>query len=87
MKKSPNVKIVEVTLTRRIPLTEKVCSQCGTSFMAMKIQQYCSKACARKASYWRNPEAYRKSRLKSYRKQKGHAVPSVQKERAQAEDS
>ena len=70
MKKSPDVKVVKVTLERHIPLTAKKCPQCGKQFMGMKIQQYCSKACARKASYWRNPEGYRESRLKSYRKQK-----------------
>lgn len=70
MRKSPNVKIVKVTLERHIPLLEKTCAQCGKHFMGVKIQQYCTKACARKASYWRNPDAYRESRLKSYRKSK-----------------
>jgi len=64
------VKIKKMMVERHIPFTEKKCLQCGKSFMGMKIQQYCSKACARKASYWRNPAAYRESRLKSYRKQK-----------------
>lgn len=74
MRKSPNVKIVKVTLERHIPLTEKTCAQCGKKFLGVKIQQYCTKACARKASYWRNPEAYRESRLKSYRKHKQQAA-------------
>jgi hypothetical protein len=38
--------------------------------MGRKNKQYCSKACARKASYWRNPETYRQARMKNYRKQK-----------------
>jgi len=74
VKKSPEVKIVKVTLERHIPLTEKTCPQCGKHFMGMKIQQYCTKTCARKASYWRNPDAYRQSRLRSYRRQKEQAA-------------
>ena len=70
MKKSPTVRIVKITLERHIPLIEKTCAQCGKPFMGVKIQQYCTKACARKASYWRNPEAYRESRLRSYRRQR-----------------
>jgi ribosomal protein S27AE len=70
MNKSPKVKIVKVTLERHIPLMEKTCPQCGTQFMGVKIQRYCATACAKKASYWRNPEAYRESRIKNYRKQK-----------------
>lgn len=70
MKKSPLVKIVKVTLERHIPLTEKTCRQCGKSFLGSKTKEYCSRACVRKAAYWRNPDAYRESRLKSYRRQK-----------------
>lgn len=70
MKKSPSVKIVDVVLKRRIPLQEKVCPQCGKTFMGAKVARYCSKTCANKAAYWRNPEAYRESRMKSYRRQK-----------------
>ena len=39
MRESLSVKIVEVTLTRRIPLTEKICPRCDTHFMGMKIQK------------------------------------------------
>ncbi len=70
MKKSPTVKVVEVTLTRRIPLAEKVCPQCGTHFMGAKLAIYCGQACVKKAAYWRTPDAYRQSRLRSYRRQK-----------------
>jgi len=36
-----------------------------------KVVLYCSSACRNKAAYHRNPEAYRESRMKSYRKSKG----------------
>jgi len=72
-KKEPQVQVQTFTVTRRVTLGEKACSQCGTRFMGRKNKQYCSQACARKASYWRNPEAYRESRLKSYRKQREQA--------------
>lgn len=70
MNKTPRVKVVEVNVTRRIPLTEKVCPQCDEKFLGMKIQKYCSKRCSNAAAYWRNPETYRQSRIESYRRQK-----------------
>jgi hypothetical protein len=42
---------------------------CKAAFRAPKKALYCSVACRNKAAYWRNPEAYRESRRKSYRKQ------------------
>jgi hypothetical protein len=71
--KKQAVKIVRVVTERHIPLTEKVCPQCGKRFMGVTIQQYCSKPCAKKAAYHRNPEAYRESRMKSYHKAKEKA--------------
>lgn len=68
-----SVKIVTVTMERHIPLVEKTCALCGKKFMGVKVKRYCSTACAKKASYWRNPEAYRESRMRSYRKSKGEA--------------
>lgn len=70
VRKSLKVKIVKVTVERHITLTEKICSQCEEKFMGMKIQKYCSKRCSNLAAYHRNPEAYRASRMRSYRKQK-----------------
>jgi hypothetical protein len=64
------VKIVKVIIDRHIPLVEKTCAQCEKKFVGVKVKRYCSTACAKKASYWRHPEAYRESRLKSYRKGK-----------------
>ena len=58
------------TVTRKVTLEEKTCAQCGKLFVGRKNKQYCSMACARKASYWRNPEAYRESRMRNYRKSK-----------------
>lgn len=69
-KKEPEVQVQTFTVTRRVMLEEKACSQCGTRFTGRKNRQYCSLACARKASYWRNPDAYRESRMKSYHRQK-----------------
>ncbi len=74
MEKSPTVKKVKVRFTRRIPLTEKVCKQCGKDFMGAKLAIYCSQACGKKAAYWRNPDTYRQKRLESYSRQKEQAA-------------
>jgi len=70
MGRKPTVKVVEVIVKRRIRLERKTCQQCGKEFMRTKLAQYCSKACVRMASYWRNPERYRQKRLESYRRHK-----------------
>jgi hypothetical protein len=70
-RKETSVKVVKVVTERHILLTMKLRPQCGKRFMGMKIQQYCAKVCAKKAVYHRNPEAYRESRMRSYRKSKG----------------
>src|SRR5262245_52444170 len=64
------VTVVEMMVKRRVVLEQKTCKQCGEVFLGIKRKQYCSRACVEKAAYWRNPEAYRESRLKSYHKQK-----------------
>jgi hypothetical protein len=64
------VKIVKVAVERHIKLTEKVCPQCEKTFMGMQIQKFCSKRCSNLAAYQRNPELYRESRMRSYRKLK-----------------
>jgi hypothetical protein len=69
-RKEPPVQIQTFTVTRRVTLEEKTCAQCGTGFIGRKNKKFCSVACAKKASYWRNPDAYRESRMKSYRRQK-----------------
>ena len=69
-KKEPHVQIQTFTVTRKVTLEEKTCAQCGTGFVGRKNKQFCSVACAKKAAYWRNPEAYRESRIRSYHKQK-----------------
>ena len=71
--KEPHVQVQTFTVTRKVTLEDKACVQCGAHFLGRKNKQYCSMACARKASYWRNPDAYRASRLKSYRKQKSQS--------------
>ncbi len=68
-KKQP-MRTVHITMTRNIPLEKKTCPQCEKSFLGIKIQKYCSRACNNLAAYWRHPEANRQSRVKSYWKQK-----------------
>jgi hypothetical protein len=69
--KKPGVKVIEVTIKRRVTLEQKACKQCGKTFMGIKRKEYCSRACVEKAAYHRNPAAYRESRMRSYRKSKG----------------
>ena len=70
-KKGPAVQVQTYTVTRRVTLEDKTCAQCGQHCQGRKNRQYCSLACAKKASYWRHPDAYRAARMKSYRKLKG----------------
>jgi hypothetical protein len=83
-RKKPEERVVEVIVKRRIRLEQKTCKQCGTTFLGSKRKQYCSRACVEKAAYWRNPDAYRQSRLRSYRRQKeeaAHPAPSGRQKR------
>jgi hypothetical protein len=70
VEKSQRVKIVKIAVERHIKLTEKVCPQCEKKFMGMQIQKFCSKRCSNLAAYQRNPDIYRESRRRSYRKLK-----------------
>jgi hypothetical protein len=70
------VQVQTFTVTRKVTLEEKACSQCRKRFTGRKNKLYCSMACARKASYDRNPEAYRESRMRSYRKSKAQEAKS-----------
>jgi hypothetical protein len=65
------VKEVAVSFVRRLTLEEKTCPVCHKRFEGVKKRIYCSRACQAKADYVRNAEAYRASRMKSYRKSKG----------------
>lgn len=67
-------RVLEVV--RRLPLTKKSCPQCGKEFWGQPVRKFCSTPCRNKAAYWRDPEAYRQSRLKSYRKQKDSKAES-----------
>lgn len=60
----------ERIIERRVPLVDKVCEQCHKKFLGQRRAKYCSKACSNKSAYWRNPEAYRESRMKNYRENK-----------------
>lgn len=72
-KKEPLVQVQTFTVVRRIVQEEKTCPQCGTVFLGRKNRKFCSLRCAQKNAYHRNPEAYRESRMRSYRKRKEHA--------------
>lgn len=61
---------VKVSFTRRWRLEEKVCPQCGSKFVGVKKQRYCSRACQNKANYQRHANRYRKDRIARYRQQK-----------------
>jgi len=62
-------KVMEIV--RRLPLEQKMCPTCEKEFWGPAIRKFCSTSCRNKAAYYRNPEAYRASRMKSYRKAKG----------------
>ncbi|MGH7966725.1 MAG: hypothetical protein ACRERD_33680 [Candidatus Binatia bacterium] len=61
-------KVLEVV--RRLPLSKKKCPQCQKEFWGQSARKFCSTGCRNRAAYWRNPDAYRKARIESYRKQK-----------------
>lgn len=58
-------------VTRRIPLVEKVCPTCGTTFEGPKVRVYCSYPCARKAQWARNGAKYNANRKKQTKEQQG----------------
>jgi len=70
-RKGQTVKTVEVApYQRTYTLTEMKCPICGNTFTGQQRAVYDSVACRQKANYQRNGEAYRESRMKSYRKAK-----------------
>src|SRR5262245_46809962 len=60
------VKVVQVHTERRIPLFEKTCPICGTTFEGAKVARYCSQACSNKANYQNHLEARRQQRMARY---------------------
>jgi len=52
-------KIREIPLqyTRRIPLVEKLCPTCNSTFEGPKVRIYCSDECRRKADWAQNGKA------------------------------
>jgi hypothetical protein len=70
MKKTQTVKVVQVTMERRIPLSEKTCPVCEKRFMGAKLAKFCSQACKLKASYQRHAEERRAERRERYRASK-----------------
>lgn len=73
----PREREMEITVTRRIKLLEKVCPVCGKTFWGPKLRVYCTGrggVCANRANYRKHAEARRQQRRESYRRQKGEAV-------------
>ncbi len=58
---------VAYSYTRRVPLIEKSCLNCGNSFVGVKQKKYCSRACQSQADYNRHAEQYRQIRMERYR--------------------
>jgi len=65
---------VTYSYTRRVPLVEKRCPQCGRSFVGVKQKKYCSRACQAKADYEHHAEQYRKARMEKYHAEKKAAA-------------
>ena len=64
------IHIASFSYTRRLPLVEKGCRQCGKLFTGVKQKRFCSSACQVKADYEKHGEKYRKNRMKTYRAMK-----------------
>ena len=62
-------KVMEIV--RRVPIGKKTCPTCTKEFWGPAVRKFCSTSCRNKAAYYRNPETYRESRMRSYRKSKG----------------
>jgi hypothetical protein len=68
-KAQPKEKAMEVTVTRRVKLLEKVCPNCGKTFWGPKVRIYCTGrggACANRASYLKHAEQRRQQRMEKY---------------------
>jgi endogenous inhibitor of DNA gyrase (YacG/DUF329 family) len=71
MKRKETVRVIEqqvqsAAYTRRVTLEKKTCPVCGKTFEGVKIRQFCSSACQKKADYERHAEQYRKARMEKY---------------------
>ena len=67
----PREKEVEITVTRRLKLIEKVCPVCGKRFWGPKVRVYCTGrggVCANRANYLNHAEARRVHRRQTYAK-------------------
>jgi hypothetical protein len=60
-----------VTVTRRLPLTTKVCPVCGQTFTGPRWRRYDARACARRADYARHADRRRAARREKYQREKG----------------
>jgi hypothetical protein len=60
-----------VTVTRRLPLTTKVCPVCGKTFTGLSWRRYDTSACARRSDYARHADQRRAARREKYRREKG----------------
>jgi len=73
-KKEPSVQVQTFTVTRKILLEEKVCSQCGKRVLGRKNKKFCSRACVQKATYEKHGDEYRKARMEKYHAEKKTAA-------------
>jgi hypothetical protein len=55
---------------RHLPVEERRCPVCGTTFPGPRVRRYCSPVCSRRADYAKHIEKRRASRRERYRKQK-----------------
>lgn len=55
-----------IEMVRRVPVSKKVCPQCGKEFLGLAVKKYCSVSCRNKAVYWSNVEERRARRRKAY---------------------
>jgi hypothetical protein len=65
-KASPKVRVIEISIVRRLTLEKKTCPQCSKHFEGAKVARFCSKSCANKSSYQRHAETAREKRMAKY---------------------
>lgn len=69
-KSSPKIRVVEISIVRRLTLEQKTCPWCGKQFEGAKVARFCSKSCANKSSYQRHAETAREKRMVKYYREK-----------------
>lgn len=78
----PREKEMEITVTRRVKLLEKVCPACGTTFWGPKVRVYCTGrggTCANRANYLKHAEQRRRHRVEKYQAEKQNAASTSER--------